>query len=96
MLGTSYVKHNNLVNTVIQSLDRPWEYEKPSDLVVKIMAACPDLIKFQFSILEPYLEPRISVKWIAVMQFVRKVIYITIVTTFFFYIFSLFFPANFI
>nr|XP_034186486.1 nucleolar pre-ribosomal-associated protein 1 [Osmia lignaria] len=74
MLGTSHVKHNNLVNTVIQSLDRPWEYEKPSDLVVKIMAACPDLIKFQFSILEPYLEPRVSVKWIAVMQFIRKII----------------------
>ncbi|XP_076686746.1 nucleolar pre-ribosomal-associated protein 1 isoform X3 [Andrena cerasifolii] len=73
-LGTAQVKHNQLVNTIIQSLDRPWEHEKPSDLIVKIMTACPDLIKSQFTLLEPHIEPRVSTKWIAAMKFVRKII----------------------
>nr|XP_012144425.1 PREDICTED: nucleolar pre-ribosomal-associated protein 1 [Megachile rotundata] len=73
-LGTSHVKHNNLVNTIIQSLDRPWEHEKPSELIIKIMTACPDLIKSQFTILEPYIEPRVSLKWMQSMQFVKKII----------------------
>nr|XP_031843473.1 nucleolar pre-ribosomal-associated protein 1 [Nomia melanderi] len=73
-LGMSQTKHNQLVNTVLQSLDRPWEHDKPSDLVIKIMTACPDLIKSQFTLLEPYIEPKVSMKWISAMKFVRKVI----------------------
>ncbi|XP_053970281.1 nucleolar pre-ribosomal-associated protein 1 [Hylaeus volcanicus] len=73
-LGTSHAKHNQLVSTILQSLDRPWEHEKPSDLVIKIMTACPDLIKSQFSLLEPHIEPRVSTKWIATIRFVRKII----------------------
>lgn len=72
--GTSHIKRNQLVNTILQSLDRPWEHEKPSNLLIKIMAACPDLIKTQFILLEPHILPRISSKWLAVMKFVRKVI----------------------
>ncbi|XP_076754806.1 nucleolar pre-ribosomal-associated protein 1 [Xylocopa sonorina] len=74
MLGTSHVKHNRMVNTILQSLDRPWEHEKPSDLVVKILTVCPDLIKSQFILLEPYIEPRLSPKWIATMKFAREII----------------------
>ncbi|XP_043249486.1 nucleolar pre-ribosomal-associated protein 1 [Colletes gigas] len=73
-LGTSHSKYNQLVHTVLQSLDRPWEHEKPSNLIVQIMAACPDLIKSQFILLEPHIEPRISMKWIAAIRFVRKII----------------------
>lgn len=73
-LGISHVKHNHMINTILQSLDRPWEYEKPSDLVIKIMAACPDLVRSQFTLLEPYIKPRVSSKWIAAMKFVRKII----------------------
>ncbi|KOC67634.1 Nucleolar pre-ribosomal-associated protein 1, partial [Habropoda laboriosa] len=56
-----------------EKLDRPWEYEKPSNLVIKIMTVCPDLIKSQYILLEPYIEPRVSVKWIIVIKFVREV-----------------------
>lgn len=73
MLGTSHIKHNNIVNVVLQSLDRPWQYEKPSNLVIKIMAACPDLIKSQFVLLEPHIEPKVSLKWIATIKFIREV-----------------------
>ncbi|XP_046813044.1 nucleolar pre-ribosomal-associated protein 1 [Vespa crabro] len=74
-IGTSRDKHNNqLINTVLQSLDRHWEHVKPSDLVVKIMAACPSLIRSQLSYLESYLEPRVSKKWISVMTFVKQII----------------------
>ncbi|CAL7951618.1 unnamed protein product [Xylocopa violacea] len=74
MLGTSHVKHNRMVNTILQSLDRPWEHEKPSNLVIKILTVCPDLIKSQFVLLEPYIEPRLSPKWIATMKFIREII----------------------
>lgn len=73
MLGTSHIKHNHVINTVLQSLDRPWEHEKPLDLVVKILTACPDLIKSQLTLLEPYIEPRVSLKWITAIKFVREV-----------------------
>lgn len=72
-LGTSHVKHNSLASTVLQSLDRPWEHAKPSDLVIKIITACPDLIKSQYTLLESHVEPKVSVKWIASIKFVRKV-----------------------
>ncbi|KAL2733339.1 nucleolar pre-ribosomal-associated protein 1 isoform X2 [Vespula maculifrons] len=74
-IGTSRDKHNNqLIHTVLQSLDRHWEHVKPSDLVVKIMAACPSLIRSQLIYLESYLEPRVSKKWISVMTFIKQII----------------------
>ncbi|XP_076235375.1 nucleolar pre-ribosomal-associated protein 1 [Calliopsis andreniformis] len=73
-LGTSYVKHNSLASTVLQSLDRPWEHAKPCDLVLKIMSACPDLIKSQFTLLESHIEPKVSIKWMAAIKFARKLI----------------------
>ncbi|XP_043488866.1 uncharacterized protein LOC122515530 isoform X2 [Polistes fuscatus] len=73
-IGTSREKHNQLINTVLESLERPWEYAKPSDLIVKIMASCPSLIRSQFFYLESYLEPRVSKKWISVMTFIKQII----------------------
>lgn len=74
-IGITRDKHNNqLINTVLQSLDRHWEHVKPSDLVVKIMAACPSLIRSQLIYLESYLEPRVSKKWISVMTFIKQII----------------------
>ncbi|KAG8148301.1 nucleolar pre-ribosomal-associated protein [Chelonus insularis] len=73
-LGTSGRKHNQLVNTVLESLDKPWEHEKPRDLVIKVLSACPDLVKSQMTYTEAFLEPRISPKWISVMSFVCEVI----------------------
>lgn len=73
-LGTdSGYKHNQLISTVLQSLEKPWEHDKPSELVVKILTACPDLIKSQIAHTEPFLVPRVSRKWVAVIEFTQKV-----------------------
>ncbi|KZC10333.1 Nucleolar pre-ribosomal-associated protein 1, partial [Dufourea novaeangliae] len=58
-----YLQEKEVIFSTI--LDRPWEHEKPSDLLIKIMAACPDLIKSQFTLLESHIEPRVATKWIA-------------------------------
>ncbi|KOX72872.1 Nucleolar pre-ribosomal-associated protein 1, partial [Melipona quadrifasciata] len=66
----SFISDSQIVE---EKIDRPWEYEKPSNLVIKIMTSCPDLIKAQFIRLEPYIEPRVSLKWIKAMKFVKEV-----------------------
>ncbi|XP_011695235.1 PREDICTED: nucleolar pre-ribosomal-associated protein 1 isoform X1 [Wasmannia auropunctata] len=73
-LGSSRSKHNQLVHTILQSLEKPWEHEKPSDLIVRIMAACPDLIRSQYNAVEPFLEPRMSPKWISLLKFIEKIV----------------------
>ncbi|XP_014204938.1 nucleolar pre-ribosomal-associated protein 1 [Copidosoma floridanum] len=67
-------KHNQLINTVLQRLEKPWEHAKPSELVVKILSACPDLIKSQLLLAEPFLVPRVSKKWVSLIEFLRKII----------------------
>ncbi|CAD1472827.1 unnamed protein product, partial [Heterotrigona itama] len=81
MLGTSRIKRNHVIDTILQTMDRPWEHEKPLNLVIKIMTACPDLIKAQFIRLEPYVEPRVSSKWIEAMKFVKQIVQATDVDT---------------
>lgn len=66
-------KHNELINTILKSLDKPWEHTKPAELVVLILRACPDLIRSQFKYTEPYLAPRVSKNWFDVMNFIDKV-----------------------
>ncbi|XP_014232040.1 uncharacterized protein LOC106655945 [Trichogramma pretiosum] len=74
-LGTdSGRKHNHFINVILQNLERPWEHEKPSELVVEILASCPDLISSQFISMDPYLEPRVSAKWATALQFIGKII----------------------
>lgn len=74
-LGTT-IKHNHLVETVLKCLDNPWEHCKTSDLIVKILIACPDLIKSQFIRIEECLKPRVSLQWITAMEFVKNVKYL--------------------
>ena len=66
-------KNNQLVNTVLKSLESPWEHEKPRDLVVQILRACPDLIKSQISFTEPLLAPKVSMKWVKLIRFLNQV-----------------------
>ncbi|XP_011866793.1 PREDICTED: nucleolar pre-ribosomal-associated protein 1 [Vollenhovia emeryi] len=73
-LGGSRSKHNQLVHTVLQNLEKPWEHEKPSDLIVRIMGACPDLIRSQYNAIEPFLEPRVSSKWVCLLKFIGKIV----------------------
>ncbi|XP_011500624.1 PREDICTED: nucleolar pre-ribosomal-associated protein 1 [Ceratosolen solmsi marchali] len=74
-LGTdSKYKHNQLISTLLQNLDKPWEHEKQSDLIIKILTVCPDLIKLQLIRTESYLVPRVSKKWIDTIHFISKII----------------------
>ncbi|XP_011634485.1 nucleolar pre-ribosomal-associated protein 1 [Pogonomyrmex barbatus] len=73
-LGGSQNKHNQLIHTVLQNLEKPWEHEKPSDLIVKIIRACPNLIQSQYNAIEPFLKPRISLKWIYLLRFIEKIV----------------------
>ncbi|KYQ54426.1 Nucleolar pre-ribosomal-associated protein 1 [Trachymyrmex zeteki] len=73
-LGSSRNKHNQLVHTALQNLEKPWEHEKPSDLIVRIMSACPDLIRSQYNAIESFLEPRVSPKWICLLKFIGKIV----------------------
>ncbi|KAL0119887.1 hypothetical protein PUN28_007960 [Cardiocondyla obscurior] len=73
-LGTSRNKHNQLIHSVLQNIEKPWEHKKPADLVIRIMGACPDLIRSQYNAIEPFLEPRISPKWICLLNFIGKII----------------------
>ncbi|XP_071649229.1 nucleolar pre-ribosomal-associated protein 1 isoform X1 [Temnothorax longispinosus] len=73
-LGGSRNKHNQLVHTVLQNLEKPWEHEKPSDLIVRIMGACPDLIRSQYNAIKPFLEPRVSPKWNCLLKFIGKIV----------------------
>lgn len=60
--------------TVLESLDRPWEHSFAGELVVKIVAACPDLARTLWSELKPYLEPRNTEKWFSILKFVRMLL----------------------
>lgn len=66
-------KHNQIINTVLEKIDKPWEHEKPSELIIKILTACPDLIKSQLSLVESLLVPRVSKTWFSLIEFLRKV-----------------------
>jgi hypothetical protein len=76
---TSYSRNENYgLNHVFcfslqQNLERPWEHEQKAELVLKILIACPDLMKCVLSNVEPYLEPRVSVKWLKAVNFVKQV-----------------------
>ncbi|KAG5326616.1 NPA1P protein, partial [Pseudoatta argentina] len=73
-LGSSRNKHNQLVHTVLQNLEKPWEHEKPSDLIVRILSVCPDLIRSQYNTVESFLEPRVSPKWVCLLEFIGKIV----------------------
>ncbi|KAJ9585856.1 hypothetical protein L9F63_020498 [Diploptera punctata] len=73
-IGTSGKKHNELMQKVLDDLEKPWENDKTSELVLKIVTACPDLTKCVLSSVEPFLEPRVSVKWMKTIKFVKQLI----------------------
>ncbi|XP_057668916.1 uncharacterized protein LOC130901498 [Diorhabda carinulata] len=74
LVGLGKKNQNNLMYTVLESLDRPWEHSYASELVTKICGACPDISKMLWSNLKPFLEPRLSPKWITAMKFAVKLI----------------------
>lgn len=73
-VGLSKKHHNQLVYTVLESLDRPWEHSFAGELVVRIVGACPDLARTVWTELKPYLEPRATEKWLNVVGFAGKLL----------------------
>lgn len=67
-------RQNNLMYTVLESLDRPWEHSYAGELVSKICRACPDLVKTMWTNLKPFLEPRWTVKWLNAINFAKKLL----------------------
>lgn len=46
-------KNNGIQRNIIQSVELPWEDEKKSDLIVKIIKACPELMRFVLKKVSP-------------------------------------------
>ncbi|KAK5641737.1 hypothetical protein RI129_010284 [Pyrocoelia pectoralis] len=60
---------NNLMYTILESLERPWEHSYAGELVRKICAACPDLVKSVWGNLRSFLEPRHTDKWLSAIRY---------------------------
>ncbi|KAJ4438054.1 hypothetical protein ANN_13993, partial [Periplaneta americana] len=45
-----------------------------AELIVKILVSCPDLMKCVVANVEPYLEPRVSNRWMKTMNFVKQIV----------------------
>lgn len=73
-IGLGSKKHNQLMLTVLQSLEKPWDNYLAAELVIKICVSCPDLVKYILSHAEPFLEPRVSHKWVNVVNFIQQLI----------------------
>ncbi|CAH1129288.1 unnamed protein product [Ceutorhynchus assimilis] len=74
LVGLGRKNLNSLMYTVLDSLDRPWEHSYASELVLKICKSCPDLTKNMWLIVKPFLEPRLTEKWLNTMEFSAKLI----------------------
>lgn len=73
-LGTSGNKQNPVLYGVVQGLDQPWDNAFTSELVVKILQMCPELVKSTLANTESFLPPRPSIKWEKTISFVEKVV----------------------
>ncbi|KAF5272617.1 hypothetical protein FQR65_LT17317 [Abscondita terminalis] len=69
LLGLGKTPCNNLMCTVLDSLEQPWEHNYASELVIKICRACPDVTKITWSNLNTCLEPRPTEKWLKAMEY---------------------------
>lgn len=70
-MGLGKKHQNGLMYTVLESLERPWEHSYACELVTKICGACPDLTKTIWTNLKPFLEPRVTNKWLNAVKFVK-------------------------
>lgn len=74
LFGLGTKQQNNLIVTVLDKLERPWEHSYVEDLILRICKACPDLTKTVWSNLIPFLEPRWSEKWLKALSFAEKLL----------------------
>ncbi|GJQ80006.1 hypothetical protein Trydic_g9479 [Trypoxylus dichotomus] len=73
-IGLGRKMQNNLIYTVIDSLDSPWKHSYASELVIKICGACPDLAKTVWTNLKPSLEPRRTEQWLVALKFMKNLV----------------------
>lgn len=73
-IGLKRKELNSLMHSVLNCLDRPWEHSYASELVLKICSACPDLVKFIWSNMKPFLDPRPTIKWLKTIQFAKSLL----------------------
>lgn len=65
--------HKEKLNFLFQRVGHPWENQKVSELVSKILAACPDSLRPALSAIEPFVQPRSSAQWFHCVSFLKKV-----------------------
>nr|CAD7260110.1 unnamed protein product [Timema shepardi] len=73
-IGTSGKKYNELIETVLEFMNQPWEDELRRELTLKILVACPDLFTNFVTRIKPYLTPRNSISWFKTINFLKEVI----------------------
>ncbi|KAG8231450.1 hypothetical protein J437_LFUL000167 [Ladona fulva] len=72
--GSSGRNYNQLVQKVLEILEKPWEKDVVAKLLCDIFSACPDLIHLTVSRMGPFVEPRMSPKWIQAVDFIIQII----------------------
>ncbi|XP_066992627.2 nucleolar pre-ribosomal-associated protein 1 isoform X2 [Anabrus simplex] len=73
-LGTSGARHNQLVFTVLQHIEQPWEKKLTGELMVQTLRACPDLVRSMLTSWESFLEPRASRSWLQAVNLLKEVL----------------------
>ncbi|GLH08928.1 Nucleolar pre-ribosomal-associated protein 1 [Gryllus bimaculatus] len=72
-LGTKS-RMNVMVANILKELDRPWENNLLTDLVVKIASVRPELSPISYSRVVPVLEPRATKPWTMAVSFVTRIL----------------------
>nr|CAD7457075.1 unnamed protein product [Timema tahoe] len=73
-IGTSGKKYNELIETVLEFMNQPWEDELRRELTLKILVTCPDLFRNFVTRIHSYLKPRNSISWFKTVKFLKEVI----------------------
>lgn len=74
MLGTTDLNKNPNLYKALLSLNRPWENEAQSDIILQIIYKCPDLHRAVISIIERSFEPQQTRIWERTTGFIVKVL----------------------
>lgn len=73
-LGTTDLNKNPILYKALLSLNRPWENEAQSDVILQIIYKCPDLHRAVISIIEKSFEPQHTRIWEKTTEFTVKLL----------------------
>lgn len=71
--GTSGNNFNHLITNILAQAGKPFDSPYTEDLVLKILTASPDQIKFYLPHLQESFSPRASSAWVTAMDFLAKI-----------------------